>query len=727
VKIRTHLQLLVAAALLPLLVFSAALTGFLWYQQREALELRYLERVRAMTLALDTEIDAAIRALQTLGRSPRLESDPLENSAKRMRRFLLAQPLWAAVAVGDAEWKDVAGVARGQDGVIVTGMDPQLLERVRSTGLPAVSKLVRSPSGRYETQIVVPMLKDGVLERLLQATVDQGAWLRFMSQYPIGPGATLTLLDQDGTIIARTLNNERWVGKLAGPELVRRSREMVEGAYRSTGLEGQSFVTSHARSVRWGWTVATGVPIEVIEDVLRGSTWALAGGALLSGALAFALAFVVGRRIERPITALGGAARSLAAGEAQPALARSSVKEVRSVERAFEESHARLLERQQALNAALAREQQARHEAEQANRAKDEFLAMLGHELRNPLNAIAGASGVLAHDGASAEHAARARDVIQRQVSSLRELVDELLDVARVTSGKIVLNRHPLDLGALVRGIVSVMGSAGRLGRHRVETQVDPVWVSGDETRLEQVVANLLDNAAKYTPAGGRIRVRVRPEGEDAVLEVEDSGVGIAPELLPRVFELFTQGERTLDRAQGGLGLGLALVRRLVELHGGGVTAHSGGVGHGARFVVRLPRVDAPAAEVSESAGASAAAGPLRVLVVEDNPDGRETLTMMLQLAGHTVVQAESGPEGVERAQREHPQVAIVDIGLPGFDGYEVARRLRADPTTATIRLVALTGYGQEDDRKAALNAGFDAFLVKPADLGALNDILARA
>jgi signal transduction histidine kinase/CheY-like chemotaxis protein len=726
VKIRSHLLLLVAASLLPLLVFSAALTGYLWWQQRNALELRYLERVRAMTIALDTEIDAAIRALQTLGRSPRLESDPLDSSAKRMRRFLAAQPLWTSVAVGDAQWKDVAGVARGQEETIVTAMDPRLLERVRSTGLPAVSRLIHSPSGRYETQIVVPMVKDGAISHILQATVEQSAWLRFMSQYPTGPGATMTLLDQDGIIIARTLNNDRWVGKPATAQLTKASRETLEGAYRSVGLEGQHFFTSHSRSVRWGWTVATGVPAEIIEDVLRTPTLALAGGALFTIILAVMLAFVMGRRIERPVTALGDSARALALGQDGVPRKPSEVREVEKVQRAFEESGEMLRERQQALNAALAREQQARREAEQANRAKDEFLAMLGHELRNPLNAIAGATGVLGSKGASAEHAARAREVIQRQVTTLRDLVDDLLDVARVTSGKIALNRNLLDLGGLVRGIISVMGAAGRLGRHRIETQIESTWISGDETRLEQIAANLLDNAAKYTPAGGRICVRVRREADEAVLEVEDSGVGIAPDLLPRIFDLFTQGDRTIDRAQGGLGLGLALVRRLVELHGGSVQAFSAGAGQGARIVVRFPRADAPPGYERVQPAAADAPRKLRILVVEDNADGRETLLMMLQIGGHTVFGAETGPDGVALAQRERPDVAVVDIGLPGFDGHEVARRLRADSRTAGVKLVALTGYGQEDDRKSALAAGFDWFLVKPADLGALTEILAQ-
>jgi CheY-like chemotaxis protein len=326
------------------------------------------------------------------------------------------------------------------------------------------------------------------------------------------------------------------------------------------------------------------------------------------------------------------------------------------------------------------------------------------------------------------EEALRARDIIDRQMVSLRELVDDLLDVARVTSGRIMLNLKPIDLAQVARRTVMMMSASGRLGRHRLQTDYREAWVSGDETRIEQIVTNLVDNAAKYTPEGGTIRVRVRPEGGQAILEVDDTGMGIAASLLPRIFDLFTQGERTIDRAQGGLGLGLALVRRLTELHGGSIRAASPGVGEGATFMVALPLVEAlretrPAEEAGHE---SAASRPLRILVVEDNDDGRETLAMMLRLSGHQVHEADSGPGGVASMARVHPHVAIVDIGLPGFDGYEVARRARASSDTREVRLVALTGYGQDEDRRNARAAGFDWFLVKPADMGALSEILAH-
>ena len=725
--IRTHLLLLVAGAFVPLMIFAVAITSFSWWEQRNALELRYLERVRSMTIALDTEIDASIRVLRSLGLSPQLESGDLEDFLRPLRRFLDSQPLWSVVAVGDPKWSDVVAVGRQGKVNAVPVIEEATLRKVIETRQPAVSGLVRSPRGGFETQIAMPVLRGGKVAYVLLVAIDQSAWLKFMSQFPVGPGATLTLIDQNGLIIARTLHNRRWVGKPASPQVLEKSRETLQAAYRGKGLEGQDFYSAHSRSVRWGWTVVTGIPAAAVEAALLDSSALLASAAFVAIGLAVLLAFLFGRRIEWPITALGESARALATGAALAERAPSSIDEVEKAERAFAESGAMLRERQQALNEALAGEQQARKDAEQANRAKDEFLAMLGHELRNPLNAITTAVGVLHHVEPKGEQATRLRDIIDRQMVSLRDLVDDLLDVARVTSGKISLNRKPVDLAKVARRTVMMMSASGRLGRHRVERDYRDAWVCADETRLEQIVNNLVDNAVKYTPEEGTIAVRVRAQGGEAVLEVEDTGMGIAPDLLPRIFELFTQGERTIDRAQGGLGLGLALVRRLVELHGGTIEARSGGVGRGAAFTVRLPLIEAPKEiRAVEEPLAARNGRKLRILLVEDNEDGRQTLAMMLRMLGHEVHEADSGPNGVAGIREVHPEVAIVDIGLPGFDGYEVARRTRADDGLEAVRLVALTGYGQEDDRRNARAAGFDWFLVKPADMGALQEILAH-
>ncbi|MCU6501803.1 response regulator [Rugamonas sp. A1-17] len=380
-----------------------------------------------------------------------------------------------------------------------------------------------------------------------------------------------------------------------------------------------------------------------------------------------------------------------------------------------------------ATNERLTREIEERQSAERQNHAKDEFLAMLGHELRNPLSAISSAASLIGLPGVSADGVGRARKIIQRQSQHLGSIVDDLLDLSRAMSGKILLNRAPLDLAALVAQTLETYRATGRSADYELVNDLDPGWVEGDATRLEQIASNLIDNALKYTPAGGRIEVRTWTENDDVVLSVRDTGVGIAADLLPHVFDVFVQGSSTLDRSQGGLGIGLSLVRRLAELHGGDIAADSKGPGGGSTFTLRLPRIEhqaPPAPPPVEAGGAQGGAGRPAILLIEDNDDGREMMTMMLSCYGYEVHSAADGHEGVAAAARLQPDVALVDIGLPGIDGYEVARRLRADPATSGIRLIALTGYGLAEDLRRVMDAGFDRHLVKPVDIDQLTEAI---
>jgi PAS domain S-box-containing protein len=362
-------------------------------------------------------------------------------------------------------------------------------------------------------------------------------------------------------------------------------------------------------------------------------------------------------------------------------------------------------------------------DAAEANRAKDEFLATLSHELRNPLAAIANAAAALERRGGGDEAATRLRQIIHRQAHHLARLVDDLLDVSRAAAGKIALERQPVDLSEVAGGCVRSLRESGRARRHRVTFRAESVIVNADSTRLAQVITNMLDNAVKFTPSGGAIDVDVLREGQDAVVRVTDTGVGIAPEMLPRVFELFTQAEPPIDRSGGGLGIGLALSRRLVELHGGTITAASDGRGQGAQFTVRLP---VEAARTPRPTPAPLAPDRSRhVLVVEDNDDAREALRLLLESLGHRVIEAGDGPHGLALALHHRPEVALIDLGLPGLDGYEVARALRASPSGKAIALIAVTGYGQADDRRRSKEAGFDAHLVKPVSQQLLSSLIA--
>ncbi|MDC3954011.1 GAF domain-containing protein [Polyangium jinanense] len=355
------------------------------------------------------------------------------------------------------------------------------------------------------------------------------------------------------------------------------------------------------------------------------------------------------------------------------------------------------------------------------DRRKDEFLATLAHELRNPLAPIRTGLTLLqmARDEAQAR---RIREMMERQVGHMVRMVDDLLDVSRITRGKVELRKARVELGTVLESALETSRPLIEAAGHvlSVSLPTEPLWLMADPTRLSQILANLLNNAAKYTPAGGRIRVAAEREGAHVVVRVEDTGVGIPPEMLPKVFDMFTQVGRSIERAQGGLGIGLTLVRRLVELHGGTVEAASDGPSRGSIFTVRLPlgaAEEAKAVGPSGDAPAKGATGGLKVLVVDDNVDGAESLAELLQLTGHTTEVAHTGPSALVAARAFEPDVVFLDIGLPGMTGYEVAQRLRAEEGLGRVVLVALTGWGTEEDRRQAREAGFDYHLTKPVDL----------
>ena len=378
-----------------------------------------------------------------------------------------------------------------------------------------------------------------------------------------------------------------------------------------------------------------------------------------------------------------------------------------------------------ATNKRLTREMEERQAAERKSHAKDEFLAMLGHELRNPLSAISSAAALIGLAGAGPDTINRAKQIIQRQSQHLSRIVDDLLDLSRAMSGKILLARKPLEISALVSACLDTFKATGRTGNYVLNMDLAPAWVDGDPTRLEQIATNLIDNALKYTPPGGAIDIAVIEDDEEIVLTVRDTGVGISEELLPHVFDVFVQASTTLDRSQGGLGIGLALVRRLVELHGGSVSASSAGAAAGSTFEIRLPRA-APAAPAIVESPSFLDTGKPSVLLIEDNDDGREMMATMLTACGYQIVLAADGLHGVQMAQTHLPDVALVDIGLPGIDGYEVARRLRKCDQTRHIRLIALTGYGLAEDQRRVMEAGFDMHLVKPVDINHLLDAITQ-
>jgi len=362
------------------------------------------------------------------------------------------------------------------------------------------------------------------------------------------------------------------------------------------------------------------------------------------------------------------------------------------------------------------------------HRRKDEFLAMLSHELRNPLAPISNAVHLLGLRKDEDRIQQKARSIIERQLTQLTRLVDDLMEVSRITSGRVQLRLDRVVVSGIVeRAVESIRPLIEQQGHElTVSLPPKPIWLNADASRLEQVVVNLLTNAAKYTEAGGHMWLTVQEEGTDCVLKVRDTGVGIAPDLLPIIFDLFTQAERSLDRSQGGLGIGLALVQRLVEMHGGTISVVSA-LGQGSEFVVRVPLMlaDEPQSPATPTETAKPISPALRVLVVDDNEDTAASLALLLEESGHEVRTAHDGLSALEAALNYRPNVVLLDIGLPGLNGFEVAKRLRQQPEFQSVVLVAITGYGQESDQQDSLDAGFNYHLVKPADFRKVQELLA--
>jgi PAS domain S-box-containing protein len=375
---------------------------------------------------------------------------------------------------------------------------------------------------------------------------------------------------------------------------------------------------------------------------------------------------------------------------------------------------------------------QMEQELREAGRRKDEFLAILAHELRNPLAPVRNALEIMRVSGHDAATIAQARAVMERQVHNLVRLIDDLMDVSRISRGKIELRKERLNLATIVQSAVEISGAQVHAARHELTVTLpsEPLWVHADHARLAQVVANLLNNAAKYTEPGGRIGLTAERHGDQAAIHVRDTGIGVPAEMLPHLFDMFVQVTSSLERSQGGLGIGLTLVRRLVEMHGGTVEAHSAGAGQGSEFVVRLPLAPEPVNR-SEAAPPVPTQPPpggssgLRILVVDDNRDSAESLGMLLKLLGHEVRMAHNGPAALESARTFQPAIMLLDIEMPGMNGYEVARRAREEPSGKDMLLVAMTGYAGEQDRRHCDEAGFDRHMVKPVDLSQLQHMLA--
>jgi signal transduction histidine kinase len=726
-KIRAYLALMVAAILIPVILFSAISLDMLLKAERDAALKGVRETARISLVSIDRELTNTQAALRMLANSPYLASGDLAGFYQQAHFADRAGTTWTALL--DETGQQLMNTAVPFGTPLPASESAVRVAQVLAGGTPQVSNLIRGVTNQSLMVVVdVPVKTPDGTRFVISQGFRVEHFNRVLTQVNAPSGWLAGVFDRNGITIARTKDGTELEPGEAQPDLRGAIRSKTIGVIRNASDDNLRLYSVLERSALSGWTVAVGVPEAEIESAARQALTVSILGLLAAIACATVAAVFFARRLSHSIRQAARLAHALEHDEEVGPSEVSGVVEVDEVQAAIAAAASVVRNEKRSRQAAederevlFEREHQARTIAEQQNRAKDEFLAMLGHELRNPLAAIVNATGVLALEGAP-EAADRARDVIARQSGHLTRIVDDLLDMGRVHSGKILLERRALRLDKIVDTYMAAVAQTQRGERHAISVASEPAWVDADPTRLEQIIANLLDNALKYTPPGGSINVAVRVDGEEAVVAVADSGIGISSELMPYVFDLFVQGTRTLERAQGGLGVGLALVRQLAVMHGGRVTVYSQGTGLGSCFELRLPLIEAP--EVPDHAPEPASATRQNVLLIEDNEDGREMMAMMLESQQYQVATAADGYDGLRKAAAARPDVALVDIGLPGIDGYEVARRMRADPSTRGVRLIALTGYGQENDRAMALDAGFDAHLVKPVEMHRLIEVL---
>jgi signal transduction histidine kinase/CheY-like chemotaxis protein len=719
--LRTHLLLLVVGTLLPVLLLTAFLVRRLVDANHATIDRRLLEASRATAALVDAELSGTIRALQALALSPRLDAGDFEGFYADATQLQASQPTWAAVVLRDRDGIQKANTNRPWGAPPIEVRDLSGIREIFEGGQPIVGTL-RLNEGYGAEPVVpvrVPVIRANRVVYSLTAMITPTRLADLMRQSRSFPDEWVrTVSDTNYVIVARTRDPEHWIGRTATPYFVQRVARGDEGVSRDVSLEGYPVYGAFTRAPLSRWVAGVAVPVSVVESDFQRSMALLGWLAVLVLALGGGAAYVIARRIGRDITVATNAADALATGQ-EPVLPPTSVAEMQRLADALVRASDLLKERERERDARVSRADAARAEAEAADRAKDEFMAMLGHELRNPLAPALTALHLVRQQAGA--YAAQECEIVERQVRHLARLVDDLLDVSRVRRGSIDLRRERVTVAAVIARAVEMAGPLVQSRTHTLTIDVPPdLRVDGDLQRLAQVFTNIIGNAAKYTEPGGHITVSARRDQGWIVIECRDNGIGIRTDLLSRVFDLFVQGDRALDRRQGGLGLGLGVARTLVERHGGTIEARSDGPGRGSTFVVRLP---APAddEEPFVSAHETPWAGiptSTRVLVVEDNRDALEMLVRSLRSVGLFVEGAADALAALEQTAAIVPQVAVLDIGLPRIDGYQLARQLRN--AVPSIRLIALTGYGRDADEAAAKDAGFDIFLVKPVSVDVL-------
>jgi signal transduction histidine kinase/CheY-like chemotaxis protein len=722
-KLRTYYLLLAVSMLLPALACCAfALKVLLNAQHDSAIE-RIEGSVRQAALVIDGDTHRAEAVLRALAGSSALSDGDLRRFDAEARAVNAGAGAW--IILYDTVGQQLVNTRHPFGTALPARSDPAQLAHLLKTGKANVSGMRWGAQLQNNFVMVeVPISSRSGTRYVIGQAYSPEFFTRSFGERAIPPSWRFAVFDAAGITIARSHRAFDFVGHKGSPQLAAAMQAAPAGVLRHRTLDDVEVYDAYRRIAGSGWTIAVGAPVGEIDHAVWRGIAAVGAGLLVAMLAALSLTILTGRRLLNFVAGAAQAARLLGRGEQVRSLAPSGIVELDELNESIREASERLqaevssraaAERER--NDLLVLEKHARARAEEQNAAKDEFLAMLGHELRNPLSAVASAVHILdSTQAADPSLLARARKVVRRQTDHLRKLVDDLLEVNRALMGKLTLQKAPLDLADTVARCVDTLQAGGRTRHFQFHLHGAPALVDADPTRLVQIIDNILDNAVKYSPQGGRVDITVRATDGWAELLVRDSGIGIPVDLLPKVFTIFVQGKQSLQRVQGGLGIGLSLVRRLVEMHGGSVAIDSAGTGHGTCVTVRLPLL-AGQAPAAPAASRPRPASTRRVLLIEDNEDARDMMAALLELLSCQVVTAATGPQGIALALREQPEIAFIDIGLAGMDGYAIARALKADPATAQIMLIALTGYGSSSDRERAFDAGFQRHFTKPISL----------
>jgi signal transduction histidine kinase/ActR/RegA family two-component response regulator len=719
IGLRRAVAALVLATVAPLGIAAAWSIQRVWRRQLANVDRQNISTVRAISTAVDQEVENTTAALDVIGELHALDAPDTPAFESLATRLIPYQQNWASILLADADGRIVDGVPDRLDGNARAGGVHWARAAARENRA-IVSDLFELPGGpEHFVIIAVPVVRQGRVARVLAARVrTHGFSALLRQQQPLPTNGAVALIDGQHRVVARSKEEESYVGTVATQSFIDVSRQTSEGAWHAVSREGTENYAAFSRSARTGLTVGLGLPADEVDAPIRRILWLLVGSWVLVLGAGAGLGLLLGNVIVRALTGASRASMALARGE--PVLPPSSrIVEIAALAEGLRSAAATLEERNR--------------ERDEASRLKDEFLMTVSHELRTPLTAICGWARMLSTGQIRDAQRPRAIEAIARNATALHQLVNDLLDVSRVVSGKLLLDTQPLVLADVVGAAVDAIRLAVDAKGIQLASSVElaGATVVGDPGRLQQVVWNLLTNAVKFTPTGGRIDIRVgRPDGhpESVEIVVKDSGPGVEAEFLPYAFERFRQGATGTTRAHGGLGLGLAIVRHLVELHGGTVRAENNTVEPGATFRVLLPVRPAAASliELPRPALTHVRLDDLEVLVVDDDPQARELLSAILENAGADVRAAASADDALVILETWLPDAMLSDIEMPGADGYALMGKVRARRGSASkLVAIAVSAHARPDDRARALNAGFHWHLAKPIEPGELVSVVA--